>query len=237
MIRRIAALVPVLAVFAATFFAAPGVASAQDACVDVPDPISANLRPAKCVAVGTELRADVYGFKPDEQIGFWVNAPSGEVVGTVQTMSIGPVGAIYDIPLGTEGLANGTWSMVFQGTESGHQSVIYFKIYGGQDAPAPAPSDVPAAINAVAYPASGPRGTVFAFQGWGFAEDEPLGVYITAPDQSVVGAPFQVSAGDDGVSEVVTFNSGYDIPAGVYAITFEGTRSGHKAIAYFRVTE
>jgi hypothetical protein len=204
---------------------------------DVPEPVSANLRPAKCVTLGTELSIDIYGFTPNEQVGFWLNAPNGAVGGTVQTSSIGPEGAIANIPFATNDLYNGIWSLVFQGTASGHQSIIYFKIEGGAEAPAAQPTDLPPAQNAVASPTSGPRGTIFSFQGGGFTPGEALGVYVTAPDQSVFGAPFQVKADDNGVSEVVQLRSSPDFPVGVYAITFEGIESGAKAIAYFRIVE
>lgn len=91
---------------------------------------------------------------------------------------------------------------------------------------------------AVADPERGPSGTQFFFAAAGFEPGERIGVYITLPDQSVFGAPFQVEADDEGFSEIVTFTVPNDpeVPTGVWAITFEGTSSGHKGIAYFEVT-
>jgi hypothetical protein len=51
----------------------------------------------------------------------------------------------------------------------------------------------------------------------------------------VYGAPFQVTADSDGIV-VVSFTALEDIPTGVWANTFEGVESGHKAVAYFEVT-
>ncbi|HMP41910.1 MAG TPA: hypothetical protein PKA05_16135, partial [Roseiflexaceae bacterium] len=63
--------------------------------------------------------------------------------------------------------------------------------------------------------------------------------YVTAPDRSVVGAPFQVVADNAGQAGA-TFNSGVlrgiNGITGIWAITFEGVNTGRKAIAYFEVT-
>jgi hypothetical protein len=111
-------------------------------------------------------------------------------------------------------------------------------------APTPAPETVPTplpqSINAVARPERGPRGTRFFFAARGFKPGERIGVYITVPDQSVFGAPFQTTADGEGVSDsVVSFQVPVDpeIPLGVWAITFEGVESGNRAIAYFEITE
>jgi hypothetical protein len=98
---------------------------------------------------------------------------------------------------------------------------------------------IPAPINAIIEPSCARIGTVFAAAGGGFQPGERVGAYITAPDQSVFGAPFQFEADRDGIAGVVTFNSGV-LPNdsridGIWAVTFEGVRSGNRAIAYFRV--
>lgn len=97
---------------------------------------------------------------------------------------------------------------------------------------------IPASVNALVDPASGPRATVFQAIARGFQPGEQIGVYITLPDHSVFGAPFQVVADDDGISEVVTFNSRsvQDEDLGIWAITFEGVDSHNKGIAYFEIT-
>jgi hypothetical protein len=52
----------------------------------------------------------------------------------------------------------------------------------------------------------------------------------------VNGAPFQVTAEDDGTVGV-TFTTSTQSQIGVWAYTFEGVDSGRKAIAYFEVTK
>lgn len=104
----------------------------------------------------------------------------------------------------------------------------------------PAQPGVPESLNAIVLPDRGPRGTIFESAARGFIPGERVGVYITAPDKSVFGAPFQLTADDEGIAGVVTFNSGA-VPAGfgngIWAITFEGVDSGRKGIAYFELTQ
>jgi hypothetical protein len=212
-----------------------------DACNDVQDPVSARVRPGKCVKEGTQLEIDIYGFQPNEQIGFWLTSPSGGIVGTRQTYDIGPSGAVDGLPFDTDGVPEpGIWYLVFQGAQSGHQAIVYFKVYTDEpQAPGPGTAQLPASQNATVTPQHGARGTVFEAKGHGFQAGEAVGVYITAPDSSVYGAAFQVQADDSGDSETVTVDSSA-IPAGqsrgVWAITFEGVSSGRKGIAYFEIT-
>lgn len=94
---------------------------------------------------------------------------------------------------------------------------------------------VPQSVNARIAPNCGPGGTRFEAFGVGFRPGENIGVYITLPDQTVFGAAFQVRADSSGTSEGVSFTSQPGFPTGVWAITFEGVSSGHKAIAYFGI--
>ncbi|NTW03260.1 MAG: hypothetical protein HGA19_18625, partial [Oscillochloris sp.] len=96
-------------------------------------------------------------------------------------------------------------------------------------------TQIPESVSAYVEPNCGVGGTVFAAIGSGFKSDEYVGVYVTAPDQTVFGAPFQVQADNKGISSIVTVTSQPDFPLGVYAISFEGIESHHKAIGYFRV--
>lgn len=107
----------------------------------------------------------------------------------------------------------------------------------------PPPADpctqIPANVNAEIDPRCGRIGTIFAAAGFGFQRGERVGAYLTAPTQEVIGARFQLEANNSGEACCVTINSSFfpTSPAyqGVWAITFEGVRSGHRAIAYFRI--
>lgn len=221
--------------------AAQPTAQPADPCADVHDPVNGRIRPAKCVAKGTQIEIDVYGFQPNEQVGYWLNAPGDIMIGTEQTVSIGPSGSVTGLPFNTSSLPAGQYSMVFQSAKTGYQAIVYFKVMdAGAAAPAPtaAPqTGVPASQDAAVQPISGAQGTKFTAVGTGFKSGENIGVYITEPGGSVFGAPFQVQANDSGTSDVVSVYTDSSWPAGVYAISFEGVKSHHKAIAYFQITK
>jgi len=101
----------------------------QNGCANVPDPINANLRPAKCINAGQVISMDIGNFFPNEQIGFWLTDPYENVVaGTNRTLSIGETGDQYDLEFDTSGLYTGQWYWVFQGTSSGRKAVVYFYV-------------------------------------------------------------------------------------------------------------
>jgi len=211
---------------------------AADPCADVPEPRNGRIRPAKCVNPGTRIEIDVFGFQPNEEIGFWLTSPDGVIVGTRQTLNIGPSGAVNGLPFNTTNLTPGLWYFVFEGVSSRNQSVVYFKILGAQAAPPANNSctDVPASVSGDIDPKCIRGGQQFEAFGVGFRPGERVGFYITAPDQSVV--ELQLRDGDatadtDGSFGIVgALPRG--LPVGIYAITFEGVQSGHKAIVYFK---
>ncbi len=108
----------------------PTPTSTPDPCVGTPAPVSANIRPSNCVRAGTIVYFDIFGFTPNEDVGFWLTTPDGETFGTVETFNIGPAGRVDDFPFDTRIVAGfpGLWYFVFQGTESGHKAVVYVKI-------------------------------------------------------------------------------------------------------------
>ena len=121
---------------------------------------------------------------------------------------------------------------------------VLLGLLGNETAAAPAPSPqpgpppLPQSQDAIAIPERGPRGTFFIFVARGFKSDERVGVYITLPDQSVFGAPFQVIANKDGeAGATIQTRDNPVFPTGIWALTFEGIDSHHKAIAYFELTE
>ncbi len=110
-----------------TAAAAPTPAPA-DPCADVPEPKNGHIRPAKCIKQGETIYMDVFGFQPNEQIGFWLTAPDGSVFGTVRTYSVGPTGAIEGLPFRTGDLDPGLWFWVFKSSTTDYGSVVYFKV-------------------------------------------------------------------------------------------------------------
>ncbi len=105
--------------------------SLSDPCAGIPEPVNAIILPGTCVTRGEQLSIDIFGFESNERIGFWLTAPDDSVVGTKETFSIGESGQARGIPIDTSEFPPGLWSLVFEGTSSGHRSIVYFKIIGG----------------------------------------------------------------------------------------------------------
>jgi hypothetical protein len=97
-------------------------------CNDVPDPVNGRIRPGKCLGAGGMLAIDVFGFQPNEQIGFWLNAPDGSVFGSRSTYNIGPSGSVENLPFDTSGLPAGAWSLVFKSSTTDYTAIVYFKV-------------------------------------------------------------------------------------------------------------
>ena len=97
-------------------------------CADAPAPVSARVRPSNCEKTGTIFGLDFFGFQANEEVGFWITNPSGVIVGTRQTVNIGPTGGVDGLPFDTDGLQTGIWQITFQGVSSGHTAVAYMKL-------------------------------------------------------------------------------------------------------------
>ena len=97
-------------------------------------------------------------------------------------------------------------------------------------------SNIPPSPNVFIAPSNCEKaGTLFGFLGRGFQPNESIGVYITRPDGSVDGAPFQIQADSSGISEPVFYQTRTNSQQGIWAITMEGVTSRHKAIGYFKL--
>lgn len=104
-------------------------ASPPSPCPDIPPAKDGVIRPSPCLPMGTEMSIDVSGFKPGEQISFWLTAPDGAIFGGQRTLTANAEGTLKDQRYPTTALAPGRWYWVFQGLQSSHQSIIFFHIY------------------------------------------------------------------------------------------------------------
>jgi hypothetical protein len=95
---------------------------------------------------------------------------------------------------------------------------------------------IPDSPNVVILPSNCENaGTLFIMGGFGFTPGESVGVYVTRPDGTVDGAPFQVGTDEEGVADPVFYQSRTTSLKGLYAITFEGVDSHFTAIGYFKL--
>lgn len=214
--------------------AVPGVN--PQSCDGVPDPVNATIRPGKCFRQGERVSVDITGFKANENVGFWFNLPDGTPFGgSDQKINIGETGSLQDVPFPlsifppTEGQ---NISIVFHGTESGHEAVIYFRITGKLELPVGA--ILPPSQSATVLPAIAQRGTMVYIFGEGFAAHEQVGYYVTTPDGLVVGATGHAEASDDGKATAFDYIP-VNLDPGLYSFTLEGVSSHHKAIGYIYI--
>jgi hypothetical protein len=216
------------------------------ACADVPPPVSGTIRPGTCVTLGTQLVISAVGFEAGEQVAFWITAPDDSVFGAEETLPADETGSLTNLPINSRLLDVGLWYIVFQGIESGHQAVIYFRLLSPGSSPesdSPPPSDeAPASCADVPAPVSGairpdrcvPLGTVLEIDVFGFAPNEEVGFWITAPDGSVFGSEETVNIGPQGAALGLPFDTS-ELTPGLWYWVFEGTESGHQAVIYFRL--
>jgi hypothetical protein len=102
--------------------------------------------------------------------------------------------------------------------------------------PPPDTTPVPDPQSATINRKSGPWGTIFRLTIFGFRPNEKISFWLTAPDGRVAGtpAPFDVGAHSGRLNDTWVTNQGWD--TGVWAATYQGDASGHKAIVWFNVT-
>ena len=103
--------------------------------------------------------------------------------------------------------------------------------------PPPAPT-LPPNVNATVDPSSGPVGTVFHYNAFGFQAGEEVSLWATGPDGEVAAADFVPVADGDGslTSSQITFTALDGINPGVWALTAQGRASGKVAIGYLEIT-
>ncbi len=126
---------------------------------------------------GTRFDFLADGFQGDERIDIWVNTPDGRALPARPDSELqrrvardGRAAWSWTSPGDAQ---PGTWSLVARGQRSGTVRVGLFTIL----AP-PAPT----APDANAFPTTGRPGTRFVFFAAGFAPDDPIGFFLTAPD-------------------------------------------------------
>lgn len=219
---------------------APPAPPAANPCASTPAPVSARVRPSNCDKVGTVFSFDVFGFTPDEDVGFWLTSPDGIIIGTKRTANIGPTGGVDGLSFDTAGLDIGIWQWTFQGVSSGHQSVVYINVLdqNGNGRPAQqCTGKLPAPQNGSITPSCMQGITNTTIQGRGFQPGEEIGFYATEPSQAVYDlGPIldqALYADANGNFTLGVSINGSGLGTGAYAITFEGKSSRNKTIVYF----
>lgn len=181
--KHVVGLLVAMAVIISGLIGMPSLASAQEG--------SSNVTPGVGPA-GARFAFFADGFDKNEQVGVWLNTPDGKVMDAkVEQLNSanedGRADWFWRAPTDAQ---LGTWQMVARGVDSEVQSVISFQIASGE---------LPAQ-DANVTPNVGPAGARFAFFASGFDKNEEVGVWLNAPDGSVMDADVEEldSANEDG---------------------------------------
>jgi hypothetical protein len=103
--------------------------------------------------------------------------------------------------------------------------------------PTPAQPGVPPGVNGQVRPELGGPGATFVFTAQGFEPGEPVGVWLTAPDQSTFGSGRVTADGQGGISgEGLSLSADASLAEGLYSFNAQGVRSGREARAFFRLS-
>ncbi len=209
-------------------------------CSNIPQSVNMRVTP-NCGPGGTIFDFEAWGFQPGENVGVYLTAPDQSVYGAPFQEPADSQGRVTTIYVESDPtFPPGIWALTMEGTVTHNRAIGYFKITA-PPTPTPGGGDrscegIPASQNMQILPSNcAPAGTRFLFVGRGFQPGEKVGVYVTAPDQSVFGAPFQIDADSNGMAGTVSFTTQRSFPLGVWAMTMEGVTSHRTAIGYFKL--
>ncbi len=97
-------------------------------CNDIPPSINAEVLPSNCLQAGETLLVDVHGFAPGAEVSLWVHDPQGELLVATEGVLANPQGDVEAIPLDTNGLMVGMWTMVIESNDGTHRAIVYFAV-------------------------------------------------------------------------------------------------------------
>ncbi len=169
------------------------------------------------VGAGQIIRFQGDGFVGGERVALWATTATQAVLSGqyVYASKYGRIEFGFRVP--ADGIS-GQWAMTAYGLDSATPAVAGFGVVGTDAAKAE--------LQAWVSPASGGVGTVFSFAARGFAANEKLSYWFTAPDGAVRDAtPGGAKANGDGRVDL-SWRSPANGPAGKWVITIQGIKSG-----------
>lgn len=215
----------VILTLAAVFAPSPAITVAQN------EPNIA-VSPASGVP-GTRFAFMATGFSDDEDIGVWVNTPTGEpmVIQPEELFGANGDGRADWYWTSPTDAVPGIWQMIARGVDSKLERMISFEIIAGQPIP---PTTDPSESNV--DPEVGPPGTRFAFAATGFGDNELIGVWVNTP----AGQPMEIKpealygANSDGRADWY-WTSPADAPIGTWQMVARGVDSDVQRIILFEI--
>jgi len=199
---------------------------------------------------GTTFYFFAEGFEDSERVGYWVNAPDETVYtdeDSIFTVASDEGRIDWEWKSPEDAMA-GTWVMVAQGINGGHEAVISFEITstsapveGATPTPAPAEEPAPAQPPDVApqenmSPPEAPAGSRFEFYSLGFDDGERVGYWLNAPDGGIVGddEDYFVIANDEGRA-AWEWESPEDAMSGTWTMVAYGEESEYQVVFLFQI--
>jgi hypothetical protein len=211
-----------------------------------PAAVNATIAPLAGTPGQTFILSPSNGFTAGETVSVWAN-PRGQTplfVGRFRATSDGGLAPVRFTPPSSATL--GEWAIVAEGNVSKRQAIGYFTLIAGPlgrnpvtpvpPTPTPGPP-VPRNVDAGAEPASGPAGTVFFFDAFGFQAGEEVQVAVIAPDGRQTGGD-PVKADERGSIRYagLFYPTAAGAPLGLYRMVAFGKASSKTSTAYFVLT-
>lgn len=185
-------------------------------------------------APGTRFAFMATGFEDNEQIGAWVNTPTGQpiAIDPEQLYGANDDGRADWYWTSPTDAMPGIWQMIAYGVDSDVQRIITFEIVAGQPVPPTAGDPAQGDVN----PRVGPAGTRFAFMATGFDDDEYVGVWVNTP----AGEPMEIEpeelygANGDGRADWY-WTSPDDAMPGTWQMIARGVDSDVQRVIFFEI--
>jgi hypothetical protein len=220
-------------------------------CSGIPDPKSATIKPTNCGPIGTVYEIHITGFTPGEKISYWLTLPDGLVFGTEQPFDAGNHPGALDDEFDSSDLdllgddALGIWAITYQGEQSAHQSIVWFKVLPATP-PAPGPTTQPGTTptpappvacdlngtkDANVNPTSAKVGADIQVEVFGFQPNERASYWLTDPDGAVFGSQQIINM--DGQGRFNGRLSTEGMYPGRWALTAHGLNSNHESVGVY----
>lgn len=176
--------------------------------------------------------ANIHGrfFFPNEVISIWITQPDGSVIDYPQQIA-SDIGNFESSFTFTNVHMTGRYTFTAFGTRSGYQVFAPFELRGRSSTP----SGWATLRVAAPYPAATNQNGGLVVTGAMFSNGEPVGLWMTLPDNSVRSLPTQVADGNGDFYAVIELEE--RLPVGTYHVTANGVYSGRLVIASFEVTD
>jgi hypothetical protein len=168
-------------------------------------------------------------FMPNEVISVWITQPDGTVIDYPQQVA-SDIGAFQSSFVFTEAHQTGRYMFTALGTTSGYQIFAPFDL----ESRSSTPTGFAQFRVMFPAPASTSQNDDISVAGSLFSPNEPVGIWMTMPNNAVRGLPTQQADGNGDFFATIDLDE--RLPVGTYRVTAKGVNSGRLVIQSFEVT-